>query len=97
MVSVDNPWRVLVASACEDAPDSPTKREPDVMIIDRYTKFILSIIAAALVMIAVQSSIGTAHAGKEISKIAICDAKHPDRCAQVAPHGFLYAAPDEPY
>lgn len=55
------------------------------MKTDRYTKTILTVIASALVWIAVQNSIGTAHAAKDVSKVAICDFKNPDRCATVFP------------
>jgi hypothetical protein len=54
------------------------------MTIDRYTKIVLTAIAGALLWIAAQNSIGTAHAGKEITKVAICDFDHPAKCAEVS-------------
>jgi hypothetical protein len=52
------------------------------MIIDRYTKTVLTIIASVLMWIAVQNSIGPAHASKEIAKVAICDV-NSNSCAEV--------------
>jgi hypothetical protein len=54
------------------------------MIIDRYTKGVLSIIAAALVILVAQNAIRLARAlGDHVQKVAICD-ETGYSCADVA-------------
>ena len=52
-------------------------------MVDRYTRAVLTVIAVALSVIAVQNFAGRAAAqGADIQKVQICDEQH---CAQVAP------------
>lgn len=52
---------------------------------DRYTKVCLTVIAIALVAIAIRGvpTIGTAEAGSGVQKVIICDARHINKCANV--------------
>jgi hypothetical protein len=50
---------------------------------DRYTKTVLTIIAAALVGLVVQNAIGPLAAESGISKVAICDPTDPAYCARI--------------
>jgi hypothetical protein len=45
------------------------------MMIDRYTKVVLTVIACALVAIAAQSLITSVRAQQEIQKVQICNAE----------------------
>jgi DMSO/TMAO reductase YedYZ molybdopterin-dependent catalytic subunit len=65
------------------------------MTIDRYTKFILTVIAAALCIGVVQRATAPAYAAPTASadspaettgrvlRVAICDPNKPDRCAKI--------------
>ena len=54
------------------------------MTTDRYTKFILTIIALNLATIALHNAIPSAFAqSREITKVAICNHKNPNVCAEV--------------
>ena len=54
------------------------------MTTDRYTKFILTIIALNLATIALHNAIPSAFAqSREITKVAICNTKNPNVCAEV--------------
>lgn len=51
---------------------------------DRYTKAVLTIIAAALVAIAVQNLVGPVGAQGVVQRVVLCDARDNSRCATVA-------------
>ena len=52
-------------------------------MIDRYTKTILTVIAAALVALAVQNALPSARAAGGVQKVVICN-KDGTRCADVS-------------
>jgi hypothetical protein len=52
------------------------------IMVDRYTKVVLTIIAAALVIIAAQGAVGQSKAQRELVKVQICDTLS---CAEVLP------------
>lgn len=55
--------------------------------MDRYTKVVLTVIAAALVWIACRGSLGVAYAGKnDPARVVICDPTNPNVCARVMKH-----------
>jgi hypothetical protein len=56
------------------------------MSTDRYTKTVLTVIAAALVAIVAQNAIKTSQAqGDQVQKVAICNLREtPAACANVA-------------
>jgi hypothetical protein len=51
--------------------------------IDAYTKVVLTVIAAALSVIAIQNSVPIATAQSRVTKVTICDPKLPSYCADV--------------
>ena len=57
------------------------------MISDAYTKFVLTVIAGALVIIAVQNFPfvlqAQAQDSEESSRTAVCDSRNTDSCARV--------------
>jgi hypothetical protein len=54
------------------------------MQTDRYTKAVLTVIAAALVTLAGQNAIGSLHAADQgVQKVAICNVMTPEICATV--------------
>ena len=55
------------------------------MKTDLYTKAVLTIIALALSVIALQHTIPTAFAQNGIQKVTICDPKDPSECSRVGP------------
>ena len=55
-------------------------------MVDRYTKAVLTVIAAALVGLLVQNAIKRSVAADEITKVEICDS---DRCLQLDNVGYL--------
>ena len=57
------------------------------MIIDKFTKFCLSIIAISLLTIAVNDIIPTVQASHHSSNIAVCHAAEK-RCADVVSSGY---------
>jgi hypothetical protein len=53
-------------------------------MIDRYTKVLLTVIAAALIAIVAQNTVGTLQAQNAgIGRVAICDVDNPNACARV--------------
>jgi hypothetical protein len=52
------------------------------MLADRYTKIVLTVIAAALVGLIVQNSIAPSNAQGGVQRVAICNLTG-DQCAQV--------------
>ncbi len=67
------------------------RQQEETMTIDTYTKFIMTIIAGALVVIALKGTgiIPTANAQSGgVHKIAICDS-NGSRCAQIDYEGRL--------
>jgi hypothetical protein len=70
-------------------------------MIDRYTKVLLTVIAAALVAIVAQNAVGTLQAQNNpgISRMAICDVDNPNACARVTTEhrfGFTVLLTGEP-
>ena len=64
------------------------------MTTDRYTKAVLTIIAIALSVIALQYSIPAAFAqSNRPIKVWICDVRNPDWCADVGTSGGLVVEP----
>jgi len=61
-------------------------------MVDRYTKVILTIIAANLTVVTLQGLdlIPQANAAGGIQKTAICDFEYPDSCARVDGWGLLW-------
>jgi hypothetical protein len=57
------------------------------MTIDLYTKAVLSVIAACLVLLVCELGTSPAHAGAGVSKVAICDPSGRF-CANVGPAQF---------
>jgi hypothetical protein len=53
------------------------------MQVDRYTKGVLTVIAAALVGILLQDALRPATAQADIVRAVLCDAKDPRRCASM--------------
>lgn len=49
---------------------------------DSYVRFVLTVIAACLVVLVVQSAIPPAHAAGNVTKVALCDAEGT-RCVDV--------------
>jgi hypothetical protein len=54
---------------------------------DRYTKIMLTIIAAALVGIVVQNAVSTVGAQAGVQRVVICDSHDTSNCARVAERG----------
>ena len=58
------------------------------MTIDKYTKFILTLIAVGILGLNFHlfkgSIIKDAYAASEIQKVAICDFKNPSKCVRVS-------------
>jgi hypothetical protein len=54
---------------------------------DRYSKIVLTVIAAALVALVAQNAIGPTRAAGSIQKVAICDAEAPNTCANMMRKG----------
>ena len=54
---------------------------------DRYTKAVLTVIAAALVAIVVQNAIGPTNA--QSGRVFLCDPHDPDHCASLANLGRI--------
>jgi hypothetical protein len=55
------------------------------MLVDRYTKTVLSVIAAALVAIVAQNTIKVSQAqGNQIQKFALCSQNNPNNCVDVS-------------
>jgi hypothetical protein len=52
-------------------------------MIDRYSKAVLTIIAAALVAIVAQNTIGPLNAQSGVQRVVICDPRDPGRCASL--------------
>ena len=52
-------------------------------MIDRFTKIILAIIAAALVTIVVQNAVGPTHADPGVQRVVICDVNRISFCASL--------------
>jgi hypothetical protein len=52
-----------------------------------YIKAVLTVIAVALVAIALQNAIPGSHAQSRIQKVAICSADDPNRCAAINDYG----------
>jgi hypothetical protein len=69
-------------------------------MIDRYTKVLLTVIAAALVAIVAQNAVGTLQAQNAgIPRMAICDVDNPNACARVTTEhrtGFTVLLTGEP-
>ena len=62
-------------------------------MIDRYTKVLFTVIAAALVAIVAQNAVGTL-------RMAICDVDNPNACARVTTEhrfGYTVLLTGEPY
>ena len=60
--------------------------------MDTYTKMVLTVIAAALSMIAVESGTGAARAAGDTDtpmKVAICSQRDPSVCADVSRRFFF--------
>jgi hypothetical protein len=53
-------------------------------MVDRYTKTVLTVIAAALVVIAAQHAVDRSQAATDIQKVQICDDQ--GRCASMTSH-----------
>ena len=53
------------------------------MPTDRYTKTLLTVIAAALVAIAAQNAMSASHAQVSITRVALCDPVNINTCAAV--------------
>lgn len=66
------------------------------MKTDLYTKFVLTVIALALSLIALQHSIPSAFAqnNRNPVKVIICDATVPNDCADVSSGGALKVEKD---
>ena len=65
------------------------------MPVDSYMKVVLSIIAAALVVISLQnlwSGGAQAQQSPAVSKVVICDAGNPNRCVGITQDGRLSVA-----
>ena len=61
---------------------------------DLYTKFVLTVIALSLFVIAIQYSIPSAFAQSGgLQKVVICDARYPSFCADVSTGGALKIEP----
>ena len=60
-------------------------------MIDRYTKIVLTVIAAALVGLVVQNTIGPLHAQNDVRRVFICDARNVNQCATLANLGTEYS------
>jgi hypothetical protein len=64
--------------------------------MSRYTNAVLTVIAGALVALVVQNAIGRAEAQSTppLTRVMICDAQYPSRCASVGtvtpPSGSAY-------
>jgi hypothetical protein len=58
------------------------------MKTDLYTKFVLSVIALALSVIALQQAIPSAFAQSGVQKVIICGGNNPNVCADVAYGGL---------
>jgi hypothetical protein len=57
-------------------------------MVDRYTKFVLSVIAVALCAIALETAISQATAQVDtIQKVQICDQEHCANLLPIIPHG----------
>lgn len=58
-------------------------------MIDAYTKSVLTVIAAALVGIVIQNTVGQVRAQSDRpQRVLICDVEHPDRCASLGRIGY---------
>jgi hypothetical protein len=66
-------------------------RRGRIMTTDRYTKTVLTVIAAALLALVAQNAIHSAVAQSDIQKVQLCDPMH---CADVRLMG--YTATDKP-
>jgi len=56
-------------------------------MLDRYSKIVLTVIAAALVGLLVQNTIRPVGAAATVVRAIICDAYDASRCARVAEKG----------
>ncbi len=68
------------------------------MVIDRYTKTVLTVIALSLAVIALRgvTPIGSAIAqSNEPIKVQICDEFFSSRCAEVSTHGAILVEIDD--
>lgn len=59
------------------------------MKIDFYTKAVLTVIALALSVIALQHSIPSAFAQSQPIKVLLCDSTNPNWCADIGKSGGL--------
>jgi hypothetical protein len=59
------------------------------MKADLYTKFVLTVIALALSVIAIQQTLTPAYAQSNIQKVVICDPQDNSTCAKVNGRGWL--------
>jgi hypothetical protein len=54
---------------------------------DRYTKIMLTIIAAALLGLVAQNAVNSGRAATGVQHVVICDSYEPSDCARVATRG----------